>query len=206
MRKLSSILTVGMCAIAAASAYADDATPTYQKWAPWIDVEADPGSHRSIGQFDAFAPIVQDDTSLIFLNPRMRFDDQGSQEYNWGAAYRTLSDKEWVLGGYVYADRTLSAQKNYFSQLTAGLEAMSENWKYRVNDYQPFGTREYSGQNPTVIAEGGTLEISSDTERSLPGDDVEVGYRVRLYDASSLKHLWVYAGGYRFDAPDVWTI
>jgi hypothetical protein len=208
MNTISSILTIGACVLLATAAYADDAAPTYQnqKWAPWIDAEADPGAHRSLGQFDLFAPIVQDDTSLIFVNPRMRFDDQGSREYNWGAGYRTLWDKEWVLGGYVYADRTRSSLNNYFSQVTAGLEAMSENWKYRVNDYQPFGTREYSGQNPAVIAANGTLEISSDTERSLPGDDVEVGYRVPLYDASSLKQLWVYAGGYRFDAPDVRTI
>ncbi len=204
MTKRTSVLTVGIWALFAATAYADDATPA--KWAPWIDAEWDPGSHRSIGQFDGFAPVMQDETSLIFVNPRMRFDDQDSQEYNWGLGYRQMVDKEWILGGYTYVDRNISGFNNEFQEVTLGLEAISEDFKLRANDYQPYGVRSYSGQNPNVIATSGTLEIQSNTERSMQGDDVEAGYRIPMNKANAPDQLWVYGGGYRFSAPDMRTI
>ncbi len=206
MKKLSSALTVGLCTLLAASVHADDATPLSSKWAPWIDAEWDPGTHRSIGQFDAFAPVMQDDKSLLFVNPRMRFDDQDSQEYNWGLGYRRMVDKDWIFGGYTYLDRNVSGFSNTFQEVTLGLEAISEDWKFRVNDYQPFGVRSYSGQNAQAILSGGNLEIQSNTERSMQGEDIEAGYRVPMHDASASNQLWVYAGGYRFDAPDMRTV
>jgi hypothetical protein len=206
MKRISSVLTLGTCTLFAAAVYADDATPIASKWAPWIDGEWDPGTHRSIGLFDAFAPVMQDDKSLFFVNPRMRFDDQDSQEYNFGLGYRRMVDKDWIVGGYTYLDRTLSGFNNYFKEVTLGLEAINEDWKFRANDYQPFGVRSYSGQDAQAIVTSGNLEIQSDIERSMQGNDIEAGYRVPMHKASDPNQLWIYGGGYRFSAPDMRTV
>jgi hypothetical protein len=206
MIRLSSVFTIGTCALVAAAAYADDATHVSpSKWAPWIDGEWDPGTHRSIGLFEGFAPLMQDDKSLLFVNPRMRFDDQDSQEYNWGLGYRRMVDKDWIVGGYGYVDRNVLGSHS-FNEVTLGLEAIGEELKFRINDYQPFGVRTYSGQDAQAIVTGGNLEIQSDTERSMQGDDIEAGYRVPMNQPSDPNQLWVYAGLYRFSAPEVRTI
>ena len=143
--------------------------------------------------------------SLIFFNPRYRFNDQDSRQYNVGFGYRHRVDG-WVLGGYGYVDRDRSALDHYFSQATLGAEALSTDWKFRVNDYQPFGTRRYDGRAATVIPTNGTLEISSTTDTSLQGDDAEAGYRIPVYDANSKNQIWVYGGGYHFAASDARTV
>lgn len=186
------------------SAYADSNTPP-PKWDSWVDAETKLGNNRSLGIVDAFAPVWQNQDSLIFFNPRFRFDDQDSREYNIGFGYRTLT-RDWVLGAYGFVDENRSPSNNYFTQATLGAEALGTDWKFRVNDYQPLGDRHHLGSSPTVIASGGTLMISGGIETSLQGNDAEVGYRIPLHDANSLSQLWVYGGAYRFDAPDTEAI
>ena len=187
--------------LAATPLYAHDTS--FYKWGAWADTEVDLGSRRSIGQLDGFAPILQNDSSVFFLNPHVRVDTQDSQEYSLGVGYRTIWSHQWISGFYGYVDRTHSQYGNNFNQVILGAEAMTNNWKLRTNLYQSFGERYQGGVNPQAVVNGGNLNISSDIESALNGNDIELGYRVPLYKVDSMKQLWVYAGGYRFTASGI---
>lgn len=172
------------------------------KWSPWIDAEADAGKHRFIGQMDAFAPVWQNENSLLFINPRFRFDDQNSREYNLGLGFRHLFENRLMMGGHIFADRSLSSAGNYFNQGTLGLETVTANWKLRINDYEPFGTRKYQTA-PQLIDIGNSVQIVNGSEKALRGNDFEMGHRLPFYDEASLRQMWVYGGGYMFSGQGV---
>lgn len=170
------------------------------KWGAHIDVEAKPGTERSLGEADLFVPLWQDGRTLLFGNLRGRFDDQSSREGNLGLGARRMYEG-WNLGGYGYLDRRKTGNGNYFNQATLGGEALGRDWDLRANAYLPYGDRTKEiGTASTASISGTTVLVSSVTteERALKGFDAEVGWRVPLFEAEATKQLRVYAGGYRF--------
>lgn len=129
----SSLLLSGMLT----SAYAQT---NKEKWQPFLDVEGKLGSHRHLGEGDFFIPLVQDDNTLLYTDIRYRLDNESSREGNFGLGLRELLPSEWIIGGYTYYDRRKTPYDNYFSQITAGLEALSVDWDFRANVYIPIGT------------------------------------------------------------------
>ncbi len=84
------------CSVAAAS------EKTEPKWGPSLEFEAKPGNERTIGEIDLFAPIWQDDRSMVFGNVRGQGDTDDILEGNVGLGYRGIFDSEWIVGGYGY--------------------------------------------------------------------------------------------------------
>lgn len=111
------------------------------KWGSHIDLEAKPGTKRSLGEIDLFAPIAQDAQTLYFANLRGRFDNNSSREGNLGLGVRRMLPSGWNLGAYGYLDRRRSDNGNYYNQTTLGAELLGQDWDLRANAYFPFGTK-----------------------------------------------------------------
>ncbi len=197
---------VGLCGLAAfsLSAMAQGQAPgdPGPKWSPHIDVEAKPGSKRTLGEMDLFLPIAQDARSLVFVNLRGRFDDQTSQEGNLGLGLRRMEANGWNLGLYGYLDRRRTNNGNHFNQTTLGAEALGQDWDVRANAYLPLGERVRGlGDSSSAALSGTTVQVTTTTreERALRGHDAEVGWRVPLFDAQESSQLRLYVGSYRFD-------
>ncbi len=179
------------------------------KWGPRIDFEAKPGTKRSLGEADLFAPLAQTDTTLLFADLRARFDDNDSREGNFGLGLRHMLASGWNLGVYGYYDRRRSEFDHYFNQATFGIEALGRDFDFRANAYLPFGDRvqglgSTGGGASTASLSGTTILVTTPgtqmrEERALAGFDAEIGWRVPLFAAEADKALRLYAGVYRFD-------
>ncbi len=185
------------------------------KWAPSIDFEAKPGNKRQLGEADAFVPLWQDSTTLMFGSLRGRIDTDDNREGNLGLGVRHMMQGGWNLGGYAYYDRRRTEADNHFNQATLGVEALGiplpgTELDLRANAYLPFGSTVrgagVSGGGPsTASIVGASVQVSSPgvdirEERALKGFDAEIGLRVPIWSLTDDKAMRVYAGAYRFDS------
>lgn len=191
------------------------------KWHPWVEFGAQLGTERSLGDGNLFAPLWQNDASLLFVDMRGMFDDHDAREGNLGLGVRHMLDSGWNLGAYAYLDARRSALDNSFWQTTLGFEALSRNVDLRGNVYLPLGdsekridlgTQTAAGFTaPAAVMAGGTLAVMSQTwsgtsatfltEKAMAGVDAEVGVRLPVFPEKLGLDLRAYAGGYIFDAP-----
>lgn len=194
-RNASACLVLTAVAVGLARA---DSAPL---WGPHIDIEAKPGSKRTLGEVDLFLPLSQDSRTLVFGNLRARLDNQSSYEGNFGAGVRRMVDGGWNLGAYGYWDHRRSANHNFFDQATLGAEALGRDWDFRANGYLPFGTRAYAlAPTSTAALSGASVSVTTafNEERALKGFDFEAGWRAPIFDSEAARQLRLYAGGYRF--------
>jgi hypothetical protein len=187
--------------IALALACALPGAHAQDKWGPHVDLEAKPGSKRSLGEADLFLPLSQDARTLWFANIRTRFDNRDGYEGNLGLGVRRMLENGWNLGAYAYADRRRSDLGNTYDQATVGLEALGRDFELRANVYTPVGTRARDiGATSTASLSGASVQVSTAfrEERALKGYDAEAGWRVPIWDAEAHRQLRIYLGGYRF--------
>jgi hypothetical protein len=203
VQSVSILAAVVVCA-AAASGLAQTAEP---KWGPHIDLEAKPGTKRSLGEADLFIPVAQSADTLLFANLRLRMDDNDSNEGNYGLGIRHMLESGWNIGGYGYFDRRRTEFDNHFNQVTLGVEALSQDWDLRANYYAPVGRRSHNVDSlNTAEVSGTTVLFRGGEERSMGGFDAEIGWRVPLFDASADRQFRIFGGAYHFsesDVPDV---
>lgn len=202
--------SIGLCGLAGFSfgALAED---SISKWGPHIDLEAKPGSKRSLGEADLFLPLSQDAGSLVFANLRGRIDNNSGNEGNLGLGLRHMLEDGWNLGVYGYLDRRRSETGNYFNQATLGAEALGADWDFRANAYLPQGERVRTLSTsvtvgiPTAALVGNVIRVTTPgntttttMESSLKGYDAEVGWRLPFFNAEDRSQMRLYLGGYRF--------
>jgi hypothetical protein len=174
------------------------------KWGPYIDLEAKPGTKRSLGEGDAFIPLAQDAATLLFASLRYRFDDNDSNEGNYGLGVRRMLESGWNLGAYSYFDRRRTEFDNHFNQVTLGIEALSQDWDLRANYYAPIGRRRHQVDSlSTAEISGTTVVFRGGEERSMGGFDAEIGWRVPLFDARADKQFRIFGGAYHFSESDL---
>ena len=161
------------------------------KWEGYIEFMGQPGTDRSIGQADLFAPFYQDKNDLFAFNVRGQLDDQDTHEYNLGIVYRHLFDK-FIFGSYVYHDQRNTEFDKNFTQKTFGIEALSDNFDFRVNGYLP----ESNEQVVSHFAPDESLLVSYTAQKALAGYDAEIGYRLPLNGL--LDDTRIYAGGFQY--------
>jgi hypothetical protein len=179
-------------------AFAQQAIPV---WQPHVDVEAKPGSKRSIGEADLFLPVWQDGKGLLFGNARLRVADHDNFEGNLGLGYRRMLEGGWNLGGYGYFDRRRTENNNSYNQFTFGAEALGPDWDFRGNLYRPTGSKVRALDTVNTASISATsVVVSSVTrdERALNGYDAEAGWRLPVFDLMDSRQLRAYLGGYRF--------
>jgi Inverse autotransporter, beta-domain len=192
---------------------AQAATDALPKWGPFIDLGGKAGTKRNLGQSDLFVPLLQNGDSMLFTDLRGRFDDQGSQEGNFGFGVRHMLASGWNLGLYGYYDRLKSALGNDFGQVTFGAEALSLDWDARANLYRTAGPRIANlGSTSTTTASIVNTSVQVTTtgthteEVALHGFDGEVGWRAPIFDPADTKQLRVYLGGYDFEGDGVKSV
>ncbi len=196
------------------------------KWGPFIDLSGTAGTARNLGEGDLFVPLLQNGTSMLFTDIRGRFDDRDNGEGNFGLGVRHMLASGWNLGVYGYYDRKRTSLGSYFNQATFGVEALSLNWDFRANFYQPFGasvrtlsdttssvTSATSASSAAIV--GTAVQVTTTTttttartqqltqEVALRGFDAEIGWRAPLFSPTSATQLRIYGGGYRFYAGGV---
>jgi len=167
-----------------------------EKWSAYADVEGKLGTDRNLGEVSLFVPLGQSHESLFFGNLISRIDDQDSFEGNVGLGYREIVDGSYIVGGYAYFDRRKSASDNYFNQITAGAEFMTDVWTARANVY--FADNDLKATSGGVVTQTGTqIFVQSNVEGALSGFDAEVGRVIPLgLDDVTLSG---FAGGFHFD-------
>ncbi len=165
------------------------------KWVPYADIEGKLGTDRNLGEASLFVPLGQSNNSLVFGNLITRLDDQDSFEGNVGLGYREIVDGNYILGGYAFFDRRKSASDNYFNQITAGAEFMTDVWTARSNVY--FADNDLAPTSGGVVTQTGTqIFVQSNMEGALSGFDAEVGRVIPLgLDDVTLTG---FAGGFHF--------
>ncbi|PJI42530.1 MAG: hypothetical protein CTR53_05765 [Ferrovibrio sp.] len=193
-------LVVG-CAVTTSAVAQSAAEP---KWGPHIDLEAKPGTKRSLSEADLFIPVAQSADTLLFANLRLRMDDNDSNEGNYGLGVRHMLESGWNLGAYGYFDRRRTEYDNHFNQVTLGVEALSQDWDLRANYYAPVGRRSHNIDSlNTAEVSGTTVIFRGGEERSMGGFDAEVGRRVPLFDASADRQFRIFGGAYHFSESGV---
>ena len=178
----------------------------------WVKVGGEVGNHdRDLGLVDVFVPVVQSPDDLWLTDFRYKDASGPENEYNVGGGYRRMVNDAYILGMYGFFDRLQSTNRNYFSQGTVGVEALTENWDLRANGYFPEAKKELVSEsdnfaNPDVVISGTSIATSisrmESFEQALPGFDAEVGYRI----PAIAPDIRVFAGGFYFkrsDSPEV---
>jgi len=195
----------------ATSAQADDVFG--KRWGPWVEVGAQAGNSRSLGEANLFAPLYQNRNTLLFADIRGMFDSKKAAEGNFGLGVRHMLPSGWNIGAYGYYDVRRSSFGNTFQQVTLGAEALGEVFDLRANAYLPVGTAErqmtVSSSTVTgsrVVESGGTLVVQTGsqtttslvTEKALAGIDGEVGFRLPVFERNSGLDMRAFVGGYYF--------
>lgn len=155
------------------------------------------GGDRDIGEAELFLPVFQDDYEILFLDARIRGDDDGAVEGNLGLAYRWYLDHGWIMGLYGYYDVLHSENNNTFSQGTIGAELLTLNWDFRVNGY----FAESGAQSTNVVATqaNGTIVNNNFFERAYGGVDAEIGKRIAYWGMNDRFEIRWFVGGYAFN-------
>lgn len=179
------------------------------KWAAHTDIEAKLSTGRNLGEIGFFMPVTQNDTSLLFADIRFRPDDQGSREGNFGLGLRHMLESGWNIGAYGYLDIRRTGHGNTFTQVTAGLEALSPEWSLRANAYLPVGSTSQDVNSLDRVEISGTSVIfRGGAEHAMYGVDAEIGYRLPMLAPELGASLDLYGGAYHFQnrasgAPDI---
>ncbi len=170
--------------------------PYEPKWNAETRLRFAASSRRSLGQVDLFAPVVQDESSLFFLDIRFWRDTKSNTEGNYGLAYRKLYPTlGWIFGGYGFFDNRRTEHDHFFQQFTLGLEALSERWDYRTNLYLPLSKAKTisSGKHKKPVFRGHEEYFTAHKDIPLKGFYAEIGRLVPPTD-----NLRLYAGEYHF--------
>jgi Inverse autotransporter, beta-domain/Right handed beta helix region len=217
---------IALCAIAATFGFGSanaqsleattDSAPALKKWEPYVELEAKPGTDRTLGTADLFVPLAQDSDRLLFWLFRGAVTDENSEEGNFGLAYRELTNQTgavpFIWGLYGFYDVQNSQSNNTYDQLTLGAELLTTNMELRGNWYwnpdestvigqgitsQSFGPVRLDGIN---VVQNFSQTSSTITEFTLPGFDVEAGLRLPLDIGDG---LWLYGAYFDFQRNSV---
>lgn len=231
---VAALLAVSCVATIAASAHAGEApVAAADKWGAWTEFGAYGGNRSEArrGEAALWAPLLQDERSLLFTDIRGRFFDEGEHEGNIALGYRAVGDYGWNPGIWIGYDRRHTEHDADFNQISFGFEALSPDWDFRLNGYAPLTDSELIASSTSVTE--GALEVIGDQLLFVPGlstfstlyelafwgVDVEVGYRIPLerwglgaVQTAGLKDeplstgryhdLRVYLGAYHFENSD----
>jgi hypothetical protein len=158
------------------------------------------------GQADIFLPLFQTPRSILFASVR-GIDYAGAPiEGNFGLGVRHIFKQfDWMFGLYTFYDRNRTQQRNFFNQITVGLELKTAKFTFDANGYIPFGkTRQKTTAFDTAILIDGVFPFKNilfraGREIALWGIDAEVGYNV-------WKGLSLFAGGFYFHRNQAATV
>lgn len=179
------------------------ASPAHaDKWSPWIEAGGFLSSERDRGEVTGFAPLLQNENSLLFADVKGKLFSESVKEGNFALGYRQMTEQGWNLGVWGGYDIRESETGNTFGQVAFGLEALSVDYDARLNGYVPTSDPKAGGGLTTIELSGSQILMTGGREVPLWGVEGELGWRVPLenFGADAERNEFrVYAGGYRFD-------
>jgi hypothetical protein len=172
------------------------ASDSKNKWRAKLDLAAKAGNKRHIGRIGAFAPLMQSDSSMLFLDLRFMADSRRNQEGNFGLGYRMLDESSNAIWGmYAFYDRRLTKFGSKINQATFGVERLSDTWDARLNVYIPQKKTKTktTGEVVKVHRTGYDAVTTQKAQKEVPlrGLDVEIGR-----SNPGVYVLRVFGGGY----------
>lgn len=169
------------------------------KYRGHFELEYRGSNDRQTGTGNLFAPLWQDDDSLVYTDLRFQNDDAGSGEYNLGLGVRQILGDEFIVGAYGFFDQRTTNNDNTFNQATFGVEALTEDFDVRANAYiAEKDAKSIPNAAGTAVVQNNQIFVRGQAERALSGFDAEIGYKLPLgWDDVEVR---VYGGGYHFDA------
>ncbi|MCX4028432.1 inverse autotransporter beta domain-containing protein [Endozoicomonas sp. SM1973] len=173
------------------NSFAEESAET-NKWDGWLSGEGAYADGSSFGDFNSFIPLTQDDSGLSYLNILAEADEDFA-EGQAGYGYRQIINDDWAVGGYGFLGKKRTEFNNDFYQLNFGAEIISFDWDFRFNFYIPIGDKEKE-----VSRNATTNQIRK--EFAYHGADLEVGYRLPIWDEADDSQMRIYGGSYYFDA------
>lgn len=162
------------------------------------------GAARSVGRL------------TVVIDLRGKLFDAGEAEGNVAIGYREQHDG-WNLGAWGGLDLRRSSFDSTFTQISGGIEALSQDFDLRLNGYVPLDDSDIIstssvavGGAPTILLNGNSILLQTGVnttttvveELAFGGVDAEIGARIPLEDwgADPRKlDLRLYAGGFYFD-------
>lgn len=198
----SAALISGFVSSAALSAGPALAGEAGAKWAPWIEAGGFASSERSRGEVNAFAPLYQNETGLLFADIKGKLFTESAKEGNFALGYRQMTDWGWNLGIWAGYDLRESEYNNNFKQVSFGMEALSADYDIRLNGYVPLSDPAGANGLAQIQISGSQIFMTGGQEVPLGGVDGEVGWRVPIetfLNDTAHHEMRVYAGGFYFN-------
>ncbi|NGX30898.1 MAG: Invasin [Chlamydiae bacterium] len=149
------------------------------------------------GEIDLLLPFIQSDNFLFFGNIRGLDFEKSKSEMNLGLGFRVIF-QDILFGIYSFYDRKKSEHKNFFSQITAGIEAKTKRFTFDANAYIPFGKKRKRDveADQTELRDGiapfKNIWFIGGKEVALYGFDGEIGYEV-------IHGVSFFVGGFYFN-------
>ncbi|WP_296458526.1 right-handed parallel beta-helix repeat-containing protein [Rubinisphaera sp.] len=179
-------------------------------WQPYLELEGRGTTIRSAGQGTLFAPIWQDEESLIFADIRGLGTDGDAGEGNFGVAYRKIIDTQYILGANLFYDFRHTEVNNEYHQGAFGLEFLTTDSGLRFNAYIPDQGVKYATQANAAFIQGGTVVVQQGLEAAYWGLDLEaerlLWHRTSCDNCTTNRHLgnldmelWASIGVFHFD-------
>ncbi|HEY9159750.1 MAG TPA: right-handed parallel beta-helix repeat-containing protein [Desulfomonilia bacterium] len=165
------------------------------------------GGGRTIYYSDFLIPAVGTENLLVFINPKLNWDDHDANEQNIGIGLRHMAFEENViLGANLYYDFFKSYYGNRFEQWGFGVEALSRWVDVRANFYFPQSSKIVLDQEIThEFASRSLNKLTTSTyEEPMQGVDYEAGALIPFI--SDYVETRAFIGGYNYTAdlgPDI---
>lgn len=171
----------------------------------------------SYGRADVMVPLFGSTQAIVYTDVNGQIGEDDAWMGSLGLGTRDAINDDFMLGGYVFADRFKSGDDNGGNNwliFNPGVEFMTNHWDGRINGYIPSGKRkkligtffgDQVNQSGAITRSGHQEFIGHDQFNLLfdkieeigPGADIDFGYTF-----TSLKRLRVNAGTYYFNMSD----
>ncbi|MCP4385565.1 MAG: hypothetical protein GY798_29850, partial [Hyphomicrobiales bacterium] len=193
-----SALMVGTAALAVAVGMPADDVKAQNKWDPWIAAGGLLGSEQQ-GELDIFVPLVQDASSMLFLNAQGLINTNDEQQGSVGLGYRVMVNPNWILGVNGFFDVKESQYDNTFYQGGVGIEALSEDWDFRVNGHFPESDAERVPElGIRAFVHNNDFGLLSYNEQALTGVEGEIGWKLPIFTGDPDFEVRIFGGGFYY--------
>lgn len=129
----------------AGSAFAGLGAGAHPNWEPWVEAGGTVSNNADRAEAVGWAPLVQGEDQLLFLEARGKLFEGGTEEGNFALGYREMRSDGWNLGVWGGYDIRTSENGNTFHQIAGGVEALSPDWDFRLNGYYPLDDQKSVG-------------------------------------------------------------
>lgn len=181
-------LVAAMGALAPSYAFAQAAPPR-------LELQVGGGENASVSG-GVFVPFMLPDGQVLFADGWLDYQDGGAVYGSIGGGYRQQVG-DWVLGVNGALEFASSPYGFNYQQISAGIEALSTQFEFRLNGHAPIGTtsNEVDALSKAKISNGAFV-INQGYEVALYGLEAEAGIRLPVFPEDSPNALKLYAGAY----------